>query len=89
MFEKYPENVWYGNTRVTSYELQAESFKARVKIQKYEFRSTSYEFKFTSYQLKSTSYEFQFTSYQFKSTISRIIKSTITQVNILQFFTRN
>ena len=49
-------------------ELGVESLKARVKIQKCEFQSTSYEFKFTSYQLNFTSYEFKYTSYEFNFT---------------------
>ena len=81
--------LWYGKTRVTSYELQVasyelrieslkarvESLKARVEIQKCEFESTSYEF-------ESTSHEFESTSYEFEST--RIIKSMKTQVNSLK-----
>ena len=67
--------MWYGKTRVTSYDLRVESLKAqddslkgRVKIQKCEFKPTSYEF---------------------KSTRSRIIKSIKTQVNSLQIFITN
>ena len=43
--------LWYGKTRVTSYELQFESLKARigslkaqVEIRKCEFESSSYKF---------------------------------------------
>ena len=75
----------------TIYELQVESLKVRAKIQKcefkstsYQFKSTSYEFKSTSYEFKSTSYEFKFTIYKFKATSSRIIKSMKTQVNSLK-----
>ena len=75
---------------VTRSKLKSSSWslKARVKIQKcefqstsYEFKSTSYEFKSTTYEFKSTGYEFKSTSYQFKSTSSKIIKSMKIQVN--------
>ena len=66
--------VWYGKTRVTSYELRVmsyelrvESLKARVEIQKCEFKSTSYEFKSRSYDFESTSYEFKSTTYELQS----------------------
>ena len=35
------QNAWYGKTQVTSCELRVESLKARVEIQKCEFKSTS------------------------------------------------
>ena len=90
---------WYGKTRVMSCELWVESLKARVKIQKWEFKSTSYEFKSvnyefkstsygfksTSHEFKSTSYKFKFTSYESKSTSSTIIKSMKTQRNITSY----
>ena len=67
--------LWYGQTRITSYELRVKSLKARVdrlkarvKIPKSLFRFKSYEFKSTNYEFKSTSYEFKSTSYEFKST---------------------
>ena len=60
-----------------------EGLKARVEIQKWEFKSTGYELKYTHYEFKSTSYELKFTSYEFKSTKLRIIKSVKTQVNTL------
>ena len=81
--------LWYGKTRVTSYDLRVESLKAWVKIQKCAFKFTSYEFKSRSYEFKTTSYEFKTTSYEFMSTSSRIIKSMKTQVNYLQIYTRN
>ena len=62
---QYVFDMWYGKTRVTSYELQVESLKVRVEclkawveIQKSKFKLTNYEFKFTSYEFKSTNYEF-------------------------------
>ena len=71
------DRMWYGKTRVTSYELRVtsyelrvESLKARAEIQKHELK-----FKSTSYEFKSTSYEFESTCYKFQSTSSRIIKS--------------
>ena len=70
-----------------SYELKSTSYE--FKSTSYEFKSTSYEFKSSFCEFKFTIYEFQFMSYEFKSTNSRIIKSIKTQVNSLQFFTRN
>ena len=98
MLGQIPEylHLWYGKTRdttyelrVTIYELRVESLKARVDSLKPRVKSQKCEFKYTSHEFKSTSYEFKFTSYDFKFTSSRIIKSMKTQVNCLQFFTRN
>ena len=62
-----------------NYELRVESLKARVEIQKCDFKSTSYKFESTSYEFKSTSYEFEYTSYEFEFTW--IIKLMKTQVS--------
>ena len=59
----------------TSYDLWVQSLKARVEIQKWEFKSMGYEFKSASYQFKSTSHEFKPTSHELKST-SYEFKST-------------
>ena len=85
----FHHNYDYFIRDMVKHKLRVENLKARVKIQKCEFKLTSYEFKSTSYEFKSMSYEFKPTSYEFKSTSSRIIKSMKTQVNSLQFFTRN
>ena len=78
--------MWYGKTRVTSYELRVTSWK--LKSTSWKFKSTSWNskvrvrIKSTSYEFESTSYEFESTSYEFESTSSRIIKNSMkTQVN--------
>ena len=68
----------------TSYELRVESLRAWVKIQMYEFKSTSYKFESSSYELKSTSFQFESTSYEFKSIISRITWSMKIHENSLK-----
>ena len=64
------DRMWYGKTRVTSYELRVTSYELRVESLKARAEIQKHELKF-----KSTSYEFKSTSYEFESTSSRIIKS--------------
>ena len=64
------DRMWYGKTRVTSYELRVTSYELRVESLKARAEIQKHELKF-----KSTSYEFKSTCYKFQSTSSRIIKS--------------
>ena len=44
-YEKFPRNNLHtGDLRVSSYQFRIESLKARVEIQKCDFKYTSYEF---------------------------------------------
>ena len=54
------------------HEVRVKSFKARIEIQKCQFKSTSYKFKSISYKFKSTNAN------------PRIIKSMKSQVNSLK-----
>ena len=86
--------MWYGKTRVTSYEIRVASYEllvtswklkstswnSKVQVQIHELPVQICEFKFTTHEFNFISYEFKSTSYVFKRT-SYEFKSTSSRIN--------
>ena len=88
LLKTYNAILWYGRTRVTSYELQVENLKARVEIksaslnQIHKLQVRIHKLRVWIHEVRIRIHELQVrisTSYEFESTSSRIIKNSSKQ----------